>query len=149
MSSGDSVCNRDSKGDLSRMAKDQDPDEGTAQSPHPGRDDDRLEAFKHRLDGQGGVHTAVGQHRVTQSRGQGRGLSHPRRAASHLKCRMGLVMVGVLSSKGSMIMVKPGGGGARESHCDHPRHSPSRDGTAPACPLLHSWIVQILGCRSR
>lgn len=44
---------------------------------------------------------------VTQGRGQG--LSHPQRAASHLKCRTGLAMVGVLSSKGSMIMVKPGG----------------------------------------
>lgn len=45
---------------------------------------------------------------VTQGRRQGQGLSHPHRLASHLKCRMGLAMVGVLSSKGSMIMVKPG-----------------------------------------
>lgn len=63
MSSGDSVCNRDSKGDLSRMARNPDPNEGTVQSPHPRSDDDRLEAFKHRLDGQGGIHTAVRQHR--------------------------------------------------------------------------------------
>lgn len=45
------------------MARDPDPNEGTVQSPHPRSDDNRLEAFKHRLDGQGGVHTAVRQHR--------------------------------------------------------------------------------------
>lgn len=34
--------------------------------------------------------------------------SHPHTGVgSHLKCRMGLAMVGVLSSKGSMMMVKP------------------------------------------
>lgn len=47
---------------------------------------------------------------VTQGR-LGSRPSRPHSAASHLKCRMGLAMVGVLSSKGSMIMVKPGGGG--------------------------------------
>lgn len=35
----------------------------------------------------------------------------PCMVASHLKCRMGLAMLGVLSSKGSIIMVKPGGRG--------------------------------------
>lgn len=34
----------------------------------------------------------------------------PTGVGSHLKCRIGLAMVGVLSSKGSMMMVKPTGG---------------------------------------
>lgn len=62
MSSGDSVCNGDSKGDLSRTAGDQEPGDQEQQSPHPRSDDDGLEALKHRLDGQGGIHTAAGQH---------------------------------------------------------------------------------------
>lgn len=36
-----------------------------------------------------------------------RSVHDPTRVGSHLKCRMGLAMVGVLSSKGSMMMVKP------------------------------------------
>lgn len=32
----------------------------------------------------------------------------PTQAGAHLKCKTGLAMVGVLSSKGSMMMVKPG-----------------------------------------
>lgn len=36
-----------------------------------------------------------------------RSVHDPTGVGSHLKCRMGLAMVGVLSSKGSMMMVKP------------------------------------------
>lgn len=110
MSSGDSVCRETERETSVGESRDQDPHEGTAQRPHPRGDDDRLESFKHGLNGQGGVHTAVGKHTGHTGPGRGRSLSPPH-AASHLKCRMGLVMVGVLSSKGSMIMVKPGGGG--------------------------------------
>lgn len=57
--------------------RDQDPHGGTAESPHPRGDDDRLEALKHRLDGQGGIHTAVDNAVVTQGRVQGGGLAQP------------------------------------------------------------------------
>lgn len=80
------------------------------------------------------------------TRGRGRGLSHPHRVASHLKCRTGLAMVGVLSSKGSMIMVKPGGGRGRGVSVTHhpgtelpqPAHFCKPSGAeAVSCGFIH------------
>ena len=63
---------------------------------------------------------------------------------SHLKCRMGLAMVGVLSSNGSMIMVKPTGGGhdsLRASHdSTHSATTPTSPSTRPPpITFLSEW----------
>lgn len=84
---------------------------GAEKGPHPRCDDDRLEALEHGFDGQGSVHAAAGSRRGCRGPRWGPcgPFTPPAGVGSHLKCRMGLAMVGVLSSKGSMMMVKPTG----------------------------------------
>lgn len=77
----------------------------------PRGDDHRLEPLENRLDGDGRVHAAVeeqgrdmkGHNRHSDPRGGLRSSV----CVLHLKCSTGLAIVGVLSSKGSMMMVKP------------------------------------------
>ena len=57
----------------------------------------------------------------------------PPGVGSHLKCRMGLAMVGVLSSKGSMMIVKPTGGGRDSLRASH---DPAHSATPPLLPPL-------------
>ena len=62
MSSGDSVCTRDSRRDLSRTGQESGVPQwraGGQKGPHPRCDDDGLEALEHGFDGQRGVHAAV------------------------------------------------------------------------------------------
>ena len=67
----------------------------------------------------------------------------PPGVGSHLKCRMGLAMVGVLSSKGSMMLVKPTGGGRDSLRASHdPAHSatpPSPSTRPPPLTFLSEW----------
>lgn len=81
---------------------------------HPGGDDDRLESLENRFDGDRRVHaaerirdTSRDPSRQQQQRQRSFHLSSVLVKNPHLKCNTGLAIVGVLSSKGSMMMVKP------------------------------------------
>lgn len=107
------------------------------QSPHPRSDDDRLEAFKHRLDGQGGVHTAAGQHGGHTGQRAGPVLSTQ-------GCISPEVQNGVGDGGGPVVKgLNDNGEAWWRERPGSLSHSSPRDRTAPACPLL-----QTLRCRS-
>lgn len=116
MSSGDSVCSGNDRRDLSRTGQNQEPPRGVGGTEEALTPDVMMTDWKRSKTGLMASEASMqlweaDQGGEGQAGGGAQGPLVPSGLGAHLKCRMGLAMVGVLSSKGSMMMVKPAGGG--------------------------------------